>query len=115
MLSTLTLSPNPNPDRTPNPNPNPNPNPDQGGRHAEHAPARHDRGRLSRLRPQAGKLMRTRTFLSFAAQSWLQLAWASPEVGLESSYTPRRGSNPAPGCTLPRVGVDVVLVNTAPW
>ena len=25
--------------------------------------------------------------LLFAAQSWLSLAWASPEVGLESSYS----------------------------
>ena len=45
----------------------------------------------------------------------LTLTGVGPDVGLESSYSCRRGSNPAPGCTLPRVGVDVVLVNTAPW
>ena len=70
---------------------------------------------------QTGKFMRIRRlFIICRPKLALTGAWASPEVGLESSYSSQaRGGRTlrpvAPSPDLPRVGVDVVLVNTAPW
>ena len=65
----------------------------------------------------SGELMRIRIFIYLPPKAGFTLAWASPEVGRWSLVTPRRRSNPAPGCTLPRVGVLTwfFCINTAPW
>ena len=60
---------------------------------------------------------RSGLFIYLPPKAGFTLAWASPEVGRWSLVTPRRRSNPAPGCTLPRVGVLTwfFCINTAPW